>query len=628
MISQPHKRRSTGFKGSFKGKGGRVVGLPSRLAALIAAVIIAGLLLGGGLHWTKRKLTERFDVLIVGGLIVDGSGTPAKTGTIGIREGKIVNVDWPFFAEADQTICATRLMVSPGFIDVHTHIEGNVRANSKTRPLLARNFLVQGVTSIITGNCGTSATSLAHLFEQLEPKGVQINIGSLVGHNTVRRQVMGEVSREPTEEELQKMRKSVARAMKHGAMGFSTGLEYNPGVFASRREIETLAAVAGRYRGIYATHIRDEGNYVTASLLEAIETARHARVPLEISHLKARGRVNWGKSSELIALLDEARFSGVNITCDIYPYTASSSSLELLVPKQDREGGASELRMRLRDPKQHKRIVAGIIGQMKNEGWDDFSFARIASCDFAPHYNGLTVPEIAGLRAAHNAAARIGTDGAKRVMGRTEEKDDRAAAHVKSGYTTEPITKPAKPARRNDVSVSPSGDPSGFGRTNLVSQSETVCYLESRGGAQMIYENMSEGDVLNFARLPYSMLGSDSGIRTGAGRPHPRGFGAATRLLAHCAIEWGLLSVEEAVRKMTSLPAGTYQIESRGRLLPGYWADIVIFDPASLKDTASYDEPFREPEGIIYVLVNGVVALDHGKITSNNSGRVIRRARP
>jgi N-acyl-D-amino-acid deacylase len=590
-------------------------------------VIVAGLLVGGGLYWVRRKLTERFDVLIVGGLIIDGSGAPATTGTIGVRDGKIVNVDWPFFAEAERTISAEGLIVCPGFIDVHTHIEGNVRANSKTSPLLARNFVVQGVTSIITGNCGTSAASLEEFFEQLLARGIQINVGSLIGHNTVRRRVMREVSREPTRDELAKMRKMVARAMKDGAMGFSTGLEYNPGAFASSREIETLAAVAARRRGVYATHIRDEGNHVAASLREAIEIARHARISLEVSHLKVRGRVNWGQSLEMIALLDQARNSGVALTCDFYPYTASSTSLDILVPKHHREGGAGKLRTRLRDPREHERIVADVIRQMETEGWNDFSFARVASCDFAPEYNGLTIPEIARLRAVQSRSNKLAAGRAKRTADQSDKNID--PLRPKPDFAAKPIARLATPSRGRDGSPTPvTPNPSIAGRqVDLVTQSETVCYLASKGGAQMIYENMSEGDVLHFARLPYSMLGSDSGIRTGEGRPHPRGFGAAARILAHLALKLRLITMEEAVRKMTWLPADTFRIEGRGRLLPGYWADIVIFDPASLKDMASYREPFREPEGITYVLVNGVVALDHGKTTSNNSGRVIRRGR-
>ena len=583
-MKEPQYSRKTSIYRSGSSKRS-----PKRIAILIAVITGVGVILGVGLLWEKRKLTEQFDLLIVNGLVVDGTGAPARQMTIGIREGKVVPVSCPYFAEAGRTISARGLVVAPGFIDVHTHIEGNV--GSRKSSLLAPNFIAQGTTTIITGNCGRSALSLSKFFQQLDSHGAQINIGSLVGHNTIRREVMNEASRAPTADELRRMCELVARAMREGALGLSTGLEYNPGLFARENEIEALATIAAQYHGIYATHMRDEGNGVVASLKEAISIARGARIPLEISHLKWRGRVNWRKAQRLIDMIVEARNSGLNVRCDAYPYTASSTTLDVLIPKEAREGGNGRLRERLRDPSEHRRILSGILDQMNSEGWSDFSFARVAYCDFAPEFNGLTITEVAlSLSDTNKPANNTSTD-----------------------------RSPGSPTRIKQDKRGLDGR-----RPSATSQAEAICYLASRGSVQMVFENMSEDDMFNIFSFSDCMLGSDSNIRNGEGRPHPRGYGSAPRLLSLLSKEKGLFSLEEAVRRMTSLPAETFGIIDRGRLQPGYWADAVIFDPSQIKDRATYDSPFRTPDGIVYVLVNGQVALDHGEPGSLNAGHVIK----
>jgi N-acyl-D-amino-acid deacylase len=567
--------------------------------------------------YLRRSLTEHFDVLVVGGIVIDGTGAPGRPETVGVRGGKIVAVKWPRFAQADRIIDARGLIVSPGFIDVHTHIEGNVTGGRKGNPLLTPNFIAQGTTTIITGNCGRSATSLSQFYSQLQSQGMQINIGSLVGHNTVRRQVMGEASRTPTEGELRRMCEAVARAMQDGALGLSTGLEYTPGAFANQNEIQALATIAARYHGIYATHMRDEGNGVVRSLEEAISIAREAHIPVQVSHLKWRGRVNWGRAQLLIDMIEEARKGSLDIRCDIYPYTASSTTLDLLISKGAREGGIAKLRDRLRDAAERRHIVSGILDLMKSEGWTDFAFARVANCDFAPDYNGLTIPEITELLRRRQTPVT-----ASEKRGQT--------SHIMSVSQTGLTVSAENKSGENKAGSGSGQKVSGHkaieaGRTAAESQAEAICYLASRGSVQMIYENMSEDDVARILQFPGCMMGSDSGIRNGEGRPHPRGYGSAPRLLSQFAIKRRLFSLEEAVRRMTSLPAETFAIRDRGKLVPGYYADLVIFDPSRVKDEASYDNPFRAPEGIAYVVVNGNVALDHGQITSTNSGQIIRR---
>ncbi|HEV2705712.1 MAG TPA: amidohydrolase family protein [Pyrinomonadaceae bacterium] len=668
-----------------------------RLLILLVFVVTLGVGLGLTLYWGKRKLTKHFDVLIVGGTIIDGTGAPPRTGTLGIAGGRIVPVEWDYFAEADRVIDARGKIVAPGFVDVHTHIERSLQPG---QTLAAENFLVQGFTTIITGNCGTSAPSLPNFFRQLETSGTALNVATLVGHNTVRRQVIGQATRAASADELVRMREAVERAMQEGALGFSTGLEYSPGQFAPTSEVEVLAAAAGRYQGIYATHMRDEGNDVVRSLEEALSIARKANVALDVSHLKARGRTNWGTAARLVQMIEQARQTGLRVTCDAYPYTASSTTLDLLIPKREREQGGARLRERLRNAGERLKVVASVLEQMRGEGWQDFSFARVAYCDFAPEFNGLTIPEIAA-RLDRNSLANIPaappsaskdapvSDGDAEVVQSAEEVRREGTPPASKGApaaegakeTATPAASPAKdsaeqpkqtateadkarpadaerkqpadsqkpkeetkekpkaPANAPPESVKPpaaqpfmlqiaatSQSSPTSAESGVFEQAEAICYLYARGGAQMIFENMSASDVADIVRFPGCMLGSDSGVRVvGEGRPHPRGFGSAPRFLGLFAREQQLLTWEEAIRRMSALPAETFALAERGKLLPGYHADVVIFDPATIKDRATYDSPFQSPEGIAYVIVNGQVAVEGGKLVTDKAGKVIKR---
>jgi N-acyl-D-amino-acid deacylase len=582
---------------------------PKQVYARLIMIAMLGLALGLGLIWLKRALTERFDIIIVNGTVVDGTGASAEQKSIGIRGGKIVPLNWEFFAEADRLIDAQGLIVAPGFIDVHTHIEGNIGSNRKNESIAAPNFLAQGITTIITGNCGRSAESLPKFFRQIESQGIAVNVGSLVGHNTIRRQVIGEEARKPDQEEIRKMKQIVASAMRDGALGLSSGLEYAPGIFSQREEIEALAEVVSKYHGVYATHLRDEGNDVIDALTEALQVAKRTRIPVQISHLKWRGRVNWGRSQKLINLIAQAQREGLAVRCDAYPYISSSTSLDILIPRYARAGGSAKLRARLRDSVERQEILDGILAQMKEEGWQDFAFARVANCDFAPQYNGLTIPEITNLL---------------RLEQLTKSQAGKALpGTLKTSYP--PMNKNTNDQQQNAENAGNGEELETNYKAFVRSQAETICDLTARGSVQMIYENMSEEDMTTILQFADCMLGSDSGIRTGDGRPHPRGYGTAPRFLSRFVFKHKMLSLEEGIRKMTSLPAETFALQERGKLLPQYWADIAIFDPNAFQDNATYDSPFQPPDGLIYVLINGQVAVEEGRILPVSVGRVLKR---
>ncbi|HEX5708927.1 MAG TPA: amidohydrolase family protein, partial [Pyrinomonadaceae bacterium] len=445
----------------------------TRLLIFLGAVVVAGIVLGLSLFRARQTLAAHYDTLILNGRIIDGTGQPARAGAVGIREGRVVEVEWASFATADRIIDAEGMVVAPGFIDVHTHIERNV--DTLAGPLAAENFLTQGFTTLVTGNCGRSAQSLAQFFSRLESAGTAVNVASLVGHNTVRRQVLGESPRAGGADEIARMKSLVARAMDEGALGFSTGLEYEPGMFAPRSEIEALAGVAGERGGLYATHMRDEGNGVEDSLREAIEVARKSGAPLEISHLKARGRTNWGSAKSLVEMVRAAQGEGLRITFDAYPYTASSTTIDLLLPKEAREGDAATHRARMRNPAARARIVEGVLAQMRGEGWQDFSFARVAYFHFDQSLNGLTIPEVAArlgasrLNEIPSPAAPIASSSSDPAVVSTAEDEGAPPAPAQ----TPPTKTDAQPTDEKNPAAPPKSESEPKGEAGKPATTET-----------------------------------------------------------------------------------------------------------------------------------------------------------
>ncbi|GAB3908114.1 amidohydrolase family protein [Mucilaginibacter boryungensis] len=499
---------------------------------------------------------NQYDVIIRNGKIIDGAGNPWFYGDVGILKNKVVAIGDLSKVKAAKNIDATGLIVAPGFIDVHTHIEGD----EKKTPT-ADNFIYDGVTTVITGNCGGSEINLDKYFRRLDSIKLSINVASLVGHNDVRRAVLGQAAVTPDAVQLKKMQDIVEQAMRDGAVGFSTGLIYTPGLYSKTPEVVALAQAAAKYKGVYASHIRNESDKVFEAIAEAIDIGRQANMPVEISHFKV-GKPNWNRSNEMIAMVEKARAEGLEVTVDQYPYTASSTTLNVLLPDWLLDGGRDSVYKRLDDPVIHQKVIKEMISDMKKRQRDHFDYAFIAHCDADTTLNGKNIQQI----------------------------------NIEKG-------------RKN----------------NIPNEIETILDITKLGSAAMVFHGMNEDDVKNIMKYPLAMVASDSGIRLfGSGVPHPRGYGTNARVLGHYVREEKVLRLEDAVRKMTSLPAQKFHLAGRGLLQPGMFADVVVFDAATVNDESTYAKPHAYSQGFKYVLVNGIVTVDNFKHNGNRNGAILR----
>lgn len=500
---------------------------------------------------------QQADVLIKNGKIIDGTGNNWFYGDVLIKDGKIIDVGKIKDTSAKKIIDAKGLIVAPGFIDVHTHIEGD-----EQKTPTADNFLYDGVTTLVTGNCGSSHVDIGKYFLFLDSVKLSINTASLIGHNDVREAVMGNANRKPTGEELQKMEAIIAKAMQDGAVGFSTGLIYIPGTYSSTDEIVQLAKVAAKYHGVYATHMRDESDKVTDAIAEAIEVGREANIPVEISHFKVGGQQNWGRSKETLAMVVKAREEGLDVTIDQYPYTASSTSLSTLMPDEILSGTKDSVMERLKNKTIQQQVINYMLGKLKNRNLKHLSYAVVAYYKADTTLNGKSIEEINVLKGRKHTA---------------------------------------------------------------VEECKTVIEMMQQGGAGMVFHGMSEEDVKYIMRYPFNAPACDAGIRAfNEGSPHPRGYGTNARVLGKYVREEKIMSLEEAIRRMTSLPAQKFQFKDRGLLSKGFAADIVVFDENEVKDLSTYDKPHQYSVGFKYVLVNGAVTIENGKHNGTRNGKVLR----
>ena len=503
------------------------------------------------------------DLLIINGRIVDGTGNGWYHGAIAIHQDRIQAIfrnspgnTWQQTIRPVKIIDAKQCIVAPGFIDVHTHLEGDENKEPE-----AKNFIYDGVTTCITGNCGSSNVEVGRYLHWVDSLQTSINIGTLIGHNDVRKVVLGRANRDATPQELQRMETLVEKAMREGAVGLSTGLIYIPGTYSKTPEIIALARQAAKAGGVYATHMRDEGDSVALAIEEALTIGREAGIPVEISHFKVSGQQNWGRSKQTLAMIEQARKQGLEVAIDQYPYTASSTSISTLIPDEILADGQDSIRARLQRPAVRNYVTAFIKNRLKKRGLKHLSYAVIASFAKDSTYNGKSIEEIN-------------------------------------------LMKGNKHKVKNEADV--------------------VMDIVSRGGASAVFHGMGEEDVKRIMRYPFNMIASDASIRVlNVGVPHPRGYGTNARVLAKYVREEKVILLEEAIRRMTSLPAQQFRIDARGLLLPGYYADIVIFDETKVQDRSTFDKPHAYTTGFEYVLVNGQLTVDKGLHTGKRAGKAL-----
>ncbi|MEW5745823.1 MAG: D-aminoacylase [Nitrospirota bacterium] len=518
-----------------------------------------------------------FDYLITNGLLVDGSGAEPRSAAVGIKGDRIASIG-SGDADARTVIDAQGAVVAPGFIDTHAHSEFTLLADGR-----AEGKISQGVTTEINGNCGLSAAPLygaalerrtadleevgikerwstfREYFVLLEQRGIALNFATLCGHGTIRASVMGYRDEAPDERALAAMKRLLSEAVRDGAKGLSTGLIYPPGVYAGTEElIELSRTVAGH--GIYASHMRSEGDRLVESIDEVIRIGSEAGIRVHISHVKTSGERNWGKIGAAIRRMEEARGRGLALTCDRYPYIAASTDLDTVLPAWVYEGGVEEELKRLADPGTAARIKAELSGK------DDAYWKSVfVSSTVRPEHRWM-------------------------------EGESLFAVAAKRGM---PVV---------DALFS--------------------ILIEERVRTGAIFFSMNEDNLKRFLSLPYTMIGSDSSVRslsgpTRIGMPHPRGFGSFPRFLGKYVRDEGVMGLPEAIRRITALPAATFGLSERGLVKEGYYADLAVFDYHSMKDTATFGSPYQLPEGVIHVFVNGEPVVHEGRMTGARPGRVL-----
>jgi N-acyl-D-aspartate/D-glutamate deacylase len=533
--------------------------------------------------------TPAFDLVVAHGQVVDGTGSPARAADVGIRGGHVVAVGDLGASPRGRTLDASGLVVAPGFIDMLGQSEMTLLVDPR-----APSKIYQGVTTEITGEGDSIAPmsdeilakhkedfdslqltcdwrTFREYFARLEKQGIGINIASYVGATQVRRVVLGEGDVQPTAAQLEAMRALVRDAMHDGAIGVSTSLLYPPAPYAKTEELVALASEAAKLGGIYATHMRDEADHEMEAIDEALRIGREAKIPVEIWHIKAAGKKNWGRMKEIVAKLDDARAHGLDVSANTYAYPAWGNALSALLPPAAQDGGNEKMLARLADPAQRARIKQEILAPTSSD-WED-------------EWQQVPGPESWLVCGVDNDALRS-------LQGKT-------LAQLASEWHEDGL----------DAAL------------DLI--------LKDRAHTFVAVFAMNEDDIAYALEQPWVSIGVDSpGVSSdgllGKWRSHPRGFGAFPHILRKYVREEHLLTLEEAIRKFTSLPAARMHIADRGSLEPGKWADVVVFDPRTIRDVATFEDPNRYAVGMKYVLVNGVPVIEEGSMTGASPGRVIR----
>lgn len=515
------------------------------------------LLLIGFLAIGTSAAQQNFDVLVQGGRIIDGSGNPWYEANVGITGDRVVAIGSLSGSSADKIIDARGLVVSPGFIDPHTHALRGIFDVPN-----AESSLLQGVTTLTEGNDGASPYPIDEHYRAIEEKQISPNWAVFVGQGTIRKIVIGEDDRAASPAELQRMKGMVAAAMEQGALGISTGLFYVPGSFTPTEEVVELSKVAAEYNGIYISHLRDEAAELLDSVAETIHIGEQANIPVQLTHHKVIGVGNWGASVDSLAMVNEARARGIDITMDQYPYTAGQTGIVALVPQWAQEGGQERMFARFNSSETRLTVKAGIVDRiLYDRGGGD---PKNVSISRNPRDRSMEGKNLAQL---------------------TEERG-------------------MSPTPENAADV--------------------VMDIVSNGGATVVFHHLGNEDVDRIMRHPATAVGSDGPLSEfGVGAPHPRQYGTFARVLGYYVRERGIISLEEAIRKMSSMSAQRLGIQGRGLLVEGYFADIAIFDSEEIKDMATFEDPHQYAVGMKYVLVNGELVVEEGKHTGRHPGKIL-----
>ena len=499
-----------------------------------------------------------YDLILRGGRIVDGTASPWYAADLAITGDTIVRIAPAINDAARRVVDVKGLVVAPGFIDIHTHARRGI-----FEVPTADNYVRQGVTTLIEGPDGGSPIPLAPFLDKVAAAQITPNFAMFIGQGSVRSEVMGEVDRPATRDELEQMRALVRQGMEQGAFGLSSGLFYVPGAFTSTEEVIELARVAGSMGGIYISHMRDEAGRLQESVRETIAIGEKGGLPTQITHHKVVGKKYWGGSAATLRMVDEARARGVDTTIDQYPYTASATSIgAALLPAWANEGGRDATLKRLKDPATRAKIKAASVAIIRDErGGGDPKNVSVSACQFDPKLAGQNLAQI--------------------TQGR------------------------------------------GLAVT-LDNAAETAMWIVEQGGCGGIFHAIGEDDLQRILAHPATMVASDGEVAVfGRNVPHPRSYGTFARVLGLYVRDKKVLSLEAAVQKMSSFPAQRLGLADRGVLRQGLKADIAVFDAASIRDTATFEKPHSYAEGVSLVIVNGQVAFEDGKMTSARPGRVL-----